>query len=263
MKVSETGIKVASQNKKYATCYCPFHDDKHASALVYLDNLWFVCFVCHISKPFVVAAQEAGLDATLISSIDSVQDFDLMESGYKHNPPSIEAIEYLKGRGIEGDLPTYVISPTSNSGVGFAFQKHTGEVIGAQVRLFPYNVKSKSVRYVFEGKRLPYFGNIQGYYRKGHKLFVFEKAFAALKAQQAIDKFSLPIAAISAVGSHFQSELANIVNVNSTVFFDNDTAGVNAARKMKKETGARVIISVRSLDELTIDEMRVYLERYL
>ena len=106
MKISETGIRVASQNQKYATCYCPFHDDKHASALVYLDNLWFVCFVCHISKPFVEAARDAGLDATLISSADFIQDFDLMESAYKCNPPSIETLTYLKERGIEGDLPS-------------------------------------------------------------------------------------------------------------------------------------------------------------
>lgn len=263
MKISETGIRVASQNNRYATCYCPFHDDKHASALVYLDNLWFVCFVCHISKPFVEAARDAGLDATLIAAADNIQDFDLMGDGYKFNHLTIEGQKYLEERGIVGDLPNYVISPMSNSGVGFAFQKHNGEVIGAQVRLFPHNVKSKSVRFVFEGKRLPYFGNIQAHYQKGHKLFVFEKAFATLKAQQAVDKYNLPIAPISAVGSHFQGGLTEIVNVNSTAFFDNDVAGINAARKMKKMTGARVIIAARPLDELTIEEMRVYLERYL
>lgn len=262
MKVSDTGIKVASQNKKYASCYCPFHDDKHASSFVYLDNMWFVCTVCHISMPFAQAAREAGLDASFIQ-VEPTFDLDLLDDDYECQPLTKEATLYLESRGITGDVPRFLVSPKANNGVGFAFTKRSGEVIGSQVRLFPNNVRSKSWRYVFEGKRLPYFGNISTHYEKGYKLFVFEKAFATVKAQMAIDNFGLPICAISAVGSHFQGGLLDIVNVNSTIFFDNDVAGVNAARKMKSLTGARVIIAARELDELTIKEMRVYLERYL
>lgn len=262
-RISDYGLKVARQNSRYATCHCPLHDDKHASALVYLDNLWFVCFVCNISKPLEKVLEDAGMDSSGVERGFDIGEIDLFSEDYKVQPLTKRATDYLSSRGIDQPVPSFVASPVHNKGVAFTFTKNNGEVIGSQVRLFPENVAGKSWRYVFEGKRLPYMGNIAPFYREKRRLMVFEKAFATLKAEIAINKFGLPIAAISTVGAHFQNELLPFINVNTTVFFDSDAAGINAANEMKKRTGARVIIAASPLDELTIEDMGRYLKKYL
>lgn len=266
VQLSDYGLRVVRRTRVYASCHCPLHDDKHASALVYLDNMWFVCFVCNISKPLVKVLQEAGmewrgLDGPLDSSLG---EFDFLEDGYKVKPLTEEALKYLSERGLDaGSVPNYVSSPVHDKGVAFTFRSNQGLVVGAQVRLFPQNVVSKSWRYIFEGRRFPFMGNIAPYYKEGRRLFVFEKAFATAKAEAAIKAYSLPIAAISSVGAHFQPALLEITNVDTVFFFDMDTAGMNAARTVKKKTGARVIVSGRPLDELEIEDMGKYLEKYL
>lgn len=262
-RISDYGLKVVKQNSRYATCHCPLHDDRHASALVYTDNLWFVCFVCNISKPLERVLEDAGMDYSGVERAVDIGDIDLLTENYKVQPLTKRAIDYLESRGIERPLPDYMVSPLHNKGVAFAFAKNDGNIIGSQVRLFPENVAGKSWRYVFEGKRLPYMGNIAPFYRHKKKLMVFEKAFATLKAEIAISRYSLPIAAISSVGAHFQKELLSFINVNTVVFFDSDVAGINAANALKKSTGARVIIAARPLDELSIEEMGRYLKKYL
>lgn len=263
-RISDFGLKVARQNNRYATCHCPLHDDKHASALVYLDKMWFVCFVCNISRPLEAVLRDAGIDSSGVERIVSFEDIDLSSEAYRVQPLTLEAIHYLADRGVDAvDVPSYVKSPVHNKGVAFSFVKQNGEIIGSQVRLFPENVAGKSWRYLFEGKRLPYMGNIAPHYKEKRRLMLFEKAFATLKAEIAINTFGLPAAAVSTVGAHFQRELLPFVTIDSVVFFDNDAAGINAAREMKKMTGARVIISANPLDELTIEDMGRYLKKYL
>lgn len=262
-KISDYGLKVVSENNKYASCHCPLHNDKHASAFIYLDNLWYICPVCHISMPLERLLQEAGLDGSGIIRRQEIDEIDLMGDAYKVKGLTKRALEYLEARGITEALPSFVASPLNEKGVAFVFFNQKGEAIGSQIRLFPENVVAKGYRYIFEGKRLAFFGNIAPHYLRKHKLFVFEKAFATLKAEIAVKTYSLPIAPISAVGSRFQDSLLDMTNVNTTFFFDNDTAGMNAAKDVKKRTGARVIIAGRPLDELTIEEMRVHLEKYL
>ncbi len=263
-RISDFGLRVVRQTSKYATCHCPLHDDKHASALVYLDNMWFVCFVCNISKPLEKVLQDAGMEWRGVERSIDIDDIDLMSEVYKVQPLTAQAIDYLFSRGIDSYLlPDYIASPVHNKGISFCFKKNNGQLIGSQVRLFPENVAGKSWRYIFEGQRLPYMGNIASYYVNGYKLFVFEKAFATLKAQIATNHFDLPVAPISSVGAHFQRSLLDITNVNTTFFFDNDIAGMNSARQVKKLTGARVIVSGQPLDELSIDDMRGYLQKYL
>ena len=262
-RISDFGLRVASQNQKYASVFCPFHGDKHASGFVYLDNMWFICPVCHISMPLEKALSEAGLDPTGIERSADIDSLDLLGDKYKVQPITHDARQYLTQRGIPEDVPSFVASPLSNSGVAFTFSDNFGNIVGSQIRLFPYNVKAKSYRYVFEGKRLPWFGCLSQHYKNGFRLFVFEKAFATLKAAIAASTFGLPVAAVSAVGSHFQSGLLDMTDVNTTFFFDNDNAGMNAARNVKKQTGARVIVAAKPLDELTIEDMKKHLEKYL
>jgi hypothetical protein len=262
-QLSEFGLKITKQNKKYAMCLCPFHNDKNASAMIFLDNMWFICFVCHLSMPLEKALDGAGLDPSGVERIRTFEDLDLMTESYKVKPCSKMALHYLEGRGVTtGWLPKYIVSPTSDAGVGFAFTAG-GVPVGAQVRLFPHNVSGKGSRYIFEGRRLPWFGDMASAFTEKNKLFVFEKAFATLKAAIVVRNLGLPIAVVSAVGSNVDSGLLDMAGVNTTFFFDNDEAGVRAARRTKDRTPSRVIVAAKLLDELDDVDMEAYLRKYL
>ena len=261
-RLSNFGFRVERQTEKYALCYCPFHHDKYASAIIFLDSMWFSCFSCHVSMPASKAAQEAGYGEVELAGSPENFNIDLLLEDVKTQPLTEEALEYLHTRGIDGDFPSYLVSPRSNSGVSFAFKNNRNQTIGLQTRLFPEYVLDKSSRYVFEGKRLPFFGDISGRYAKKDRLFVFEKAFATLKADIASKRYDLGISAISAVGSHFNAKLLDFTDIDTVFFFDNDEAGRKAGMRVKEITGARVVLPGKPLDELTIEEMGEFLRKY-
>ena len=247
-------LRVAKSTKRYTSCFCPFHNDQHASAIVYHDSMWFVCFTCHISLP---------LDA-VVEDVDQFErglpdDLDLIIKPLRYHSLSDVAKDYLATRGIYGNIPNWVKSPENGLGIALMFTTFTGDIVGAQIRLFPENVENRSWRYMFEGKRLQWLGN----YRPHKNLFVFEKAFAAVKAQIAIDMFGLDAVAISSVGSHFQTSLLDMTTVDTVFFFDNDDAGRRAGKRVKEQTGATVVVPKHEMDELSFGEMKEKLERYM
>lgn len=261
MILQESGLRVVRSNKKYAVCHCPYpdHSDRHASSVVYLDNMWFVCFRCHISKPLEKVLKELELGVLDFERMSDPKQFNpvLWDEEIMFQPPTQEALDYMEQRGIPKDtvLPEWVKSPLDNRGVGFLFQ-NSSQQFGGQIRLFPAFVTNQAVRYVLYGKRLPWFGDMD----RSKRIVCFEKAFGALKASLAIKKAGLPLSAISCAGSNFQVQLLDLVKPSTIFFFDDDEAGRRAAKNVKT-AGFRVLIPNNPIDDLTIDEIAQILEK--
>lgn len=246
-------LEITARNKRYATCKCPYHNDKHASAVIYNADKKFVCFTCHVVKPLEEVLRFLGIDAEDFD-IDR-EEFvmpDLLAENFTYSLPTARALEYLNDRGVDTmRLPHYVASPKNDSGLGFLFETMLGKAIGMQIRLFPEHVRAKNVRYILQGERSEMFGSYKEYMTGKYKyLAAFEKAFATLRVQQISDIYNLGIATICTVGSHIQSNLLKLVDLNTVFFFDNDAAGRRAGDFVKSR-GFRVIIPRWPADEMT------------
>lgn len=246
-------LKFVSQNSRYAVCKCPFHNDRHASAVVYKRDKKFVCFTCNVTMPLSEVLSKLGIpeDEFDVEATDEFLMPDLLEDNFTFAKPSARALDYMNDRRIDTSrLPHYVVSPRGDNGVGFLFKTMLGEPIGMQVRLFPEKMRVQNVRYVLEGKRSEMFGYYREYKTKKYKhLAAFEKAFGTLRAQQVSDLFGLSVAAICTAGSHIQWNLLNLVDLNTVFFFDNDRAGRKAGEFVKSR-GFRVIIPHCPTDEM-------------
>lgn len=264
MRYDETGLKIVSSNSRYTVCHCPLpgHNDRHASSVIYHDTNTFVCFRCHVRMNLEVLLKELGLG---VFEFDRPETFNpvLFTEKVRYQPLTDEALLYMGSRGFKEleYLPSWVVSPIKNNGVAFLFQNNQ-HVFGYQVRLFPAFVQKQTVRYVLEGRRLPWFGDLQHAKQYGTKIVVFEKAFGALKAQVAANKYDLPVTALSAAGSHFQHKLLDIVDINCPFVFDNDVAGKNAADVLKKR-GYRVFIPHYPIDDSSVDNVARILEKII
>lgn len=264
MRYSETGLRIVHSNNRYSTCHCPLpgHNDTHASSVIYHDNNMFVCFRCHVRMPLEELLKQLGFGTF---EFERSEDFNpvLYDEDIKYQPLTKEALLYIEGRGFPEFeyLPQWVVSPAKNNGVSFLF-KNSGRVFGYQTRLFPAFVQKETMRYVLEGRRLPWFGDLQHGLQYKTKIIVVEKAFGALKVQYAANKYDLPVTAISCAGSHFQRALLDLVDLNAPFIFDNDTAGKSSASFVKKQ-GYRALIPQYPLDDTPVDNVAKIIEKII
>jgi len=264
MRYGETGLRITSSNPRYSVCHCPLpgHSDTHASSVIYHDNNMFVCFRCHVRMPLEQLLKELGLGDF---DFERVEDFNpvLFSEEIKYQPLTKEALLYIESRGFSEFeyLPQWVASPQKNNGVAFLFQNNR-RVFGYQTRLFPAFVKKETVRYVLEGRRLPWFGDLGHALQFGIKVIVFEKAFGTLKAQYAANKYGLPVTAVCSAGSNFQRALLDLVDLNVPFVFDNDVAGRSAADFVKKQ-GYRAWIPKLPIDDTPVDNVARIIEKII
>lgn len=264
MMYGDTGLKIVRSNPRYSTCHCPLpgHTDRHASSVIYHDSHMFVCFRCHVRMPLEKLVEDLGLGTF---EFQRPEDFAplLYTENFLYQPLTDEALGYLGERGIEDflKLPEWVVSPAKNNGVSFLFQ-NAGKVFGFQTRLFPAFVERETVRYVLEGERLPWFGDLAHAKRFKVQTLVFEKAFGALKAQVAANTFNLPFVALCSAGSNYQRDLLNLVSPTTKFVFDNDAAGIRAAETVKN-AGFRAFIPKFPIDDETIERTAEIIQKIL
>lgn len=261
----ETGLRIVRSNQRYTTCHCPLpgHSDKHASSVIYHDSNTFVCFRCHIRLPLSQLLRELGLGEFDFETPEAEFNPTLFSENVRIQPLTDEAIFYLESRGFTSleMLPSWVSSPLKNNGLAFLFQNF-GKLFGTQVRLFPHFVTTPSVRYVFEGKRLAWFGDLQHAKQYKTKIVVFEKAFGALRAQVVANKHEFPVTALCSAGSNIQPEILDLVGPVTPFVFDRDEAGFRAA-KFVKSKGFQVFIPTHPFDEMSEEGVKKILDKLL
>jgi len=141
--VVDSRVKLKRSGKNYSAC-CPFHDEKTPSFTVSPDKQFFYCFGCGASGNAVgfildyervtfpeaveLLARSAGLDVpkqvqseaqiereqekkNLYSLMQKASDF--YQEQLRHHPSKHMAVNYLKGRGLDGKT-------AKAFGVGFA-----------------------------------------------------------------------------------------------------------------------------------------------
>jgi hypothetical protein len=201
--------------------------------------------------PLNLLLKQVGLGEFDFETPEAEFNPELFSEPVKIAPLSQEAFSYLESRGIQDleYLPSWVASSQKNNGIAFLFQNFN-RLFGVQIRLFPHFVVRPSVRYVFEGKRLPWFGDLQHAKQYQTKLVVVEKAFGALRAQMVANEKEMPITILSSAGSNIKGDILDLVGPATPFIFDRDEAGFRAADFVKKR-GFKAFIPTQPFDEMS------------
>ena len=224
----------------YYLCFCPSHNDRNPSALLFKDTGMLKCMSCGYTEFFSVEDFERKYDPSFVKE-------DLVYYNL-----SSKALDYLSSRQVNiNNLPSYVVSDKNNSGIGFIQTEINGKKIGLTVRLF--DPISPSMRYIFYGERGHFTGSLLDYYSKRKPIIAFEKTFAALKANTMITDCCV----ISTNGKNLSLPFwqKNFIKSDIIFLFDNDDAGIQARNKMRK-AGFHAFITSKPSDELSDNDLR-------
>jgi hypothetical protein len=166
----------------------------------------------------------------------------------EYYPLSPEARDYLVARGVK-TFPAFVVTPPHNDGVGFLQTQINGRVIGLSQRMFiPF---SQNMRYIYQGSKSPYTGDIRPFYENNYPIIVFEKMFGMLRALQ----FNSGLTPLSSNGSKVDIRFWQRFNSASLLFvMDNDNAG-RQAKEFLKSRGMNAFVSRVPTDEMTDVQM--------
>lgn len=235
-------VKTVREYEKYFLCKCPnpHHKDTHPSCILWKDTGRFRCMSCDFS---------GFADGFEGSDYFRLPDFDYVPEYYK---PSPEVLAYLDARKVRV-LPEFVVAPPHNDGVGFLQTHVNGQVIGLTQRMFhPFG---ENVRYIYQGRKGSYTGDIKPFYENNHPIIVFEKMFGMLRALTISNERSIPLTLLSSNGSKLDFKFWQRFNTANLLFImDNDFAGIKA-RDFLKKLGFNAFASRRPTDELNDDEM--------
>ena len=226
----------------YFLCKCPnpHHKDSHPSCILWKDTGKFRCMSCDFS---------GYADGFETSSYFRLPDFDYIPQYYK---PSEEVLKYLDSRKIRV-VPEFIVAPPHNDGVGFLQTHINGQIIGLTQRMF--NPFGENVRYIYQGRKGSYTGDISPFYNNNHHIVVFEKMFGMLRALTIATERSIPLTLLSSNGSKLDYKFWNRFNPANLIFImDNDMAG-NSARDFLRKLGFNAFSSRQETDMLGDNEM--------
>lgn len=235
-------ITTVREYANYFLCKCPnpHHKDAHPSCILWKDTGTFKCMSCDFS---------GVADGFETSDYFKLPDFDYVPKYYE---PSVEVKSYLKSRRVEY-IPDFVVAPPHNDGVGFLQTQVNGQIIGLTQRMF--NPFGENVRYIYQGRKGSYTGDISPFYENNYPIIVFEKMFGMLRALTIAKNKDIPLTLLSSNGSKVDIRFWQRFNTASLVFImDNDMAG-NKAKEFLKKFGFNAFVSKISTDELGDAEM--------
>lgn len=235
-------ITTVREYQNYFLCRCPnpYHKDAHPSCILWKDTGRFKCMSCDFT------GHADGFDTTTHFRLP---DFDYKPEFFN---PSLEVTNYLKQRNIR-IIPDFVVTPQHNDGIGFVQTQINGHVIGLTQRMFsPF---SDNMRYIYQGRKGAYTGDIKPFFESNHPLIVFEKMFGMLRGLTIATELALPLTILSSNGSNIDWRFWQRFNSANVLFImDNDMAGIKA-RDFLKKLGFNAFISKKETDELSDSEM--------
>ena len=261
---SDFGLIVKSTSGEEEHCLCPYHGDSHASASFNTFTGLFHCFACGASKNATQLAEDFGIDADAFSIAKEIEfDVDFYETpGISEDyvfsfMPNLEHTNYLYKRGIDylGDIASTSLNreimflKKPFYGIGFVGTiSDTGHIQSVQVR----NIGDGS-RYLKLGSIMPWWP-IRNIYKED--LLVVEGPFAALKLSLATGADNI----IASLGANVNKALLEAVPLTTVFVFDNDRAGIEAARRLK-DRGFRTATSTDEIDEMSVDKLKRFYDK--
>mgnify|MGYP001005789887 CR=1 FL=1 len=235
-------VTTVREYANYFLCKCPnpHHKDTHPSCILWKDTGKFKCMSCDF------AGFADGFES---SNYFKLPDFDYVPQYFQ---PSEEVISYLGERKIR-HIPQFVVAPPHNDGVGFLQTHVNGQVIGLSQRMFhPFG---ENIRYIYQGRKGSYTGDITPFYESNCPIIVFEKMFGMLRAYTVAKDWDIPLTLLSSNGSKLDFKFWQRFNSASLLFImDNDMAGVKA-RDFLKKLGFNAFVSRNPTDEISDSEM--------
>lgn len=235
-------VTTVREYQNYYLCKCPnpHHKDNHPSCILWKDTGKFKCMSCDFS---------GFADGFEGSANFRLPDFDYVP---KYYDASNEIKEYLGLRGVKY-TPNFVVSPPHNDGVGFLQTHVNGQVIGLSQRMF--NPFGENVRYIYQGRKASFTGDISPFYKDNFPIIVFEKMFGMLRALSVSKEQGIPLTLLSSNGSKLDYKFWQRFNSASVIFImDNDMAGTKA-RDFLRKLGFNAFVSRSPTDEISDSEM--------
>lgn len=234
-------ITTVREYQNYFLCKCPnpHHKDTHPSCILWKDTGRFKCMSCDFT------GHADGFDT---SNYFKLPEFDYQPEFYN---PSIEVLDYLKQRKVRV-VPDFVKTPAHNDGVAFVQSQINGHIIGLTQRMFtPF----ENMRYIYDGRKGSYTGDIKPFFENNYPIIVFEKMFGMLRGVTVATELGLPLTVLSSNGSNIDWRFWQRFNSANVLFImDNDMAGTKA-RDFLRKLGFNAFISRKETDELDDNEM--------
>ena len=287
IRARHLGLRVVSQSGQEEHVYCPFHDDKTASASYNWSKGLFYCHTCKTGFNIRQLVKKLKLDmeelteAATPSILSDGQSFriemfepetELME-GY---PLTEEGRRYItKMRRLSDETATRHFSSTHPS-------------YSAGVTIYPMNLDGKQVcsitrkiyengpaKYIVRGEKPPFWplGELDSDY--GTLIFV-EGVFSRLLMNDFLNKyllieelgFTAPIGVFSLLGSTLKPTLKDLlaqIEFERLVFlFDDDFGGEEGVRRAQKMFPfAESFVVKQELDKMTDSQLYRLLENFM
>lgn len=235
----DLGLDVVGVSGGQELILCPFHHDTKPSAWFSPRKGLFWCSVCHIGLNVSQLAKRLHIDiGKIVPSLDDEREsefagFDLYERPFVMPPGfGLSYAPYYEERGISPRVATaYGLqwNPTDDI-VAFPITDMDGQIIGTQERF----VKSGPFgrRYMKFGKTTPvwpmhFLPNLE----TKECVIITEGGWSAMRIAQVLD-----IPALSFLGARAPHNAKTLLSPfkSVVVLYDNDRAGIDAARRMKK-----------------------------
>jgi hypothetical protein len=231
------GLHVVRNYGHYQLVRCPFHDDKHPSAIFLVNNGVFYCYVCHRREVMASGGGEEidQLPGKRVELADLGKPAAIIDSTA---PLSNEAIKYLKSRNIAIELAEeYGLRwDLHRDAIAFRLYDGGGRLAGIVRRVV--RPAPEGSRYYLEGQRTPFWPLAKLADALHHPLFISEGAFKAMRIAQVARAQGKQIVSVATMGSQIQPAAIDLIyQCRRPVVFvgDNDNPGRNAMECLWKK----------------------------
>lgn len=278
-KPTDFGLRVSRTYSTYAACFCPFHNDVHASAAFYYQSGDLFCWVCkrrftlvHLSDHFGIDPNELEIGASVRLAPQIVPFLEepvlrLERIGITELSRSFTVSNYVKNvRHISDDaLEAYPVScHITNESVAFVHYDDIGP--SGYVLREPFE---GGVRYYKHGRLEPLWP-LHHLIRQGPQIvLVSEGPFKAMRLFDALRKVDegREAVALSSFGSLPSGELQTLVNSMWSKTFvmccDNDEPGIKFGKWFKSFQNCLAVVVPTPFDNGADEENVVNADKIL
>jgi len=233
------GLEVVGYSGGEELVICPFHSDTNASSWFSPQKGLFYCSVCGFGLNASQLAIRMGLDLSDLEGFsqteENIEDYDLTTTYEIFDLGESTYVDYFYKRGVsEGYIKSYGVQWLSSEPKAAVLPMTSlkGEVVGVSYR---YIDPSKTgTRYKKLGNQTPLWPMhlLNGITDK-HIVIVTEGAWSAMKmATSIVSSTIIPVAIMGAKANVALKDI--LAPLNFFVLYDNDLAGRNACRKLRK-----------------------------
>lgn len=284
MRAIDVGLKVIRSFSGYEQCLCPFHDDRHPSAIFYHNTYTLHCFVCaktftlrEIANANKIALSDEEIESlsyeTLERNIESfMKSYEYLQKaqtaswsiGTAKSQIDSDSWDYFLSRGIDESVADDYRVKLTNGGVVFFHRQNIQTISGYVVRVAkPIN---STMRYIKVGELENFWPTqkILSLTKPIERVIITEGPFKAMRIEMALRKMGIhDTVSVTTFGTRFSHEMTKTIEELGTktiIIGDGDEAGRNWAKKFKGKRCCFPFAANIEIDNVEIDDVSKMLE---